>query len=235
MIEQPNVLEPVPPSKARPPAPTTPKHASVWTKCLLASAVLLAAGGVLALGVVLPKWLFLLAFLVAIMLACRQWICWQVPWRSKLLVLVGGVSVLLVAAGVGGYVYVIHRYQVAEVMKVPILEYGHSQYPEDPAHWSIHYGNYNGRTLTLVQKDATHFDFVLEPLYPFIARIEIRDVDVSLMTPGLPDWVKEDDGLRRIALTDRQWNRQEVRFDVRSPHITITGGDGFEKEHIYSV
>ncbi len=43
-----------------------------------------------------------------------------------------------------------HRYHVAEVMDVPITEFGHVQYPEDPVHWSIPYGNYNGRKLKLV-------------------------------------------------------------------------------------
>ena len=86
-----------------------------------------------------------------------------------------------------------------------------------------------------MQQDATHFDFVLEPLHPYIAKIEIRDVDVSLMTPSLPDWTKEDDELSRIALTDRQWNRQQVSFEPGSPHIRITGGDGFEQENIYSI
>lgn len=54
------------------------------------------------------------------------------------------------------------------------------------------------------------------------------------MTPSMPEWTKQDEGLQRIALTDRQWNRQQVRFDAGSPNIEVTGGDGFEKEHLFS-
>lgn len=55
------------------------------------------------------------------------------------------------------------------------------------------------------------------------------------MTPNLPEWTKKDDALQRIALTDRQWNRQQVRFDATSPNIEVTGGDGYEKEHLFSA
>jgi hypothetical protein len=146
-----------------------------------------------------------------------------------------GVVLLLTAAGAAGSLYLARRYHVAAVMAVPITEYGNAQYPEDPARRSLRYGSYDGRALTLVQRDATHFDFVLEPLQPAIARIVIRDVDVGLMTPSLPEWAKADAGLRRIALTDRQWNRQQVGFDAGSPHIEITGGDGVETAHLSSV
>ncbi len=55
------------------------------------------------------------------------------------------------------------------------------------------------------------------------------------MTPSLPQWTKSDPGLIRIALTDRQWNRQQVCFDVPSPHVEINGGDGFETRHLFSA
>jgi len=195
----------------------------------------LTGSGFLAWGFFPPKILFLLALLLAVALVCRQWICWETRLQSKRVALAGGLALLLIAAGAVGYFYVSHRYHIAEVMEVATTEYGHGQYPEAPEHWSIHYGDYNGRKLKLTKRDATHFDFVLEPIHPYIARVEIRDVDVSLMTPNLPEWAKGDEGLRRIALTDRQWNRQQVSFEADSPHIRITGGDGFEKENIYSV
>jgi hypothetical protein len=121
-------------------------------------------------------------------------------------------------------------------MEVPVREYTNAEYPEDPSNRSLHHGQYNGRTLTLVKKDDTHFDFVFEPQHPHVAKVLFRDVDVSLMTPSLPEWTKADDGLRRIALTDRQWNRQQVRFGgPASPHVEVSGGDGWEKENLYSA
>jgi len=215
--------------------PILSQRASASPKRWAAAVLLLTVGGFLALGIISSKILFLLALFAAIVLVFRQLICWRVRFRAKLVTLVGSVALLSLAVGVAGSLYISHRYAITAVMEVPITEYGNAQYPEDPAHLSIHYGNYNGRKLTLVQKDATHFDFVLTPLHPYIAKVEIRNVDVSLMTPSLPAWAKEDAGLRRIALTDRQWNRQQVRFDAGSPHIEITGGDGIEKANIYSV
>src|SRR5207247_5145537 len=150
----------------------------------------------------------------------------RVRWRT--VGLVTGGLLLVAIAGVAVRTY--FRYKTADVMEVPLREYTNAEYPEDPADRSLHFGQYDGRRLTLVKKDATHFDFVFESDQPHVARIIFRDVDVSLMTPSLPEWTKTDDGLRRIALTDRQWNRQQVRFGgPGSPHVEVTGGDGWEK------
>src|SRR5262249_24822729 len=127
------------------------------------------------------------------------------------------------------------RYRTAGVMEVAVTEYTNAEYPDDPALRSVHYGKYTGRKLTLVQKDATHFDLVFEPSDPRTAKVVFRDIDVSLMTPGLPEWAKADAGLTRIALTERQWNRQQVRFDRGSPHVEISGGDGFEVKNWYTA
>lgn len=127
------------------------------------------------------------------------------------------------------------RYAVAEVMAIPVREFSNFEYPADPANRSVHFGQYSQRKLTLVQKDATHFDFILEPTDDGTAKIVFRDIDVSLMTPGEPQWTKQDADLQRIALTDRQWNRQQVRFDPNSSHVEISGGDGFERDNLYSV
>jgi uncharacterized membrane protein YdjX (TVP38/TMEM64 family) len=133
---------------------------------------------------------------------------------------------VLAVAGLGARTY--FRYRTASVMEVAVTEYTNAEYPDDPALRSVHYGKYTGRKLTLVQKDATHFDLVFEPSDPRTAKVVFRDIDVSLLTPGLPEWAKADAGLTRIALTDRQWNRQQVRFDRGSPQVEVSGGDGFE-------
>jgi uncharacterized membrane protein YdjX (TVP38/TMEM64 family) len=173
-----------------------------------------------------------LALLGVVPLVIRKFIQWKVRWRAVGLV---GVGVLLVAsAGLGLRTY--FRYRTADTMTVPVREYTNAEYPEDPADRSLHFGQYDGRRLTLVKKDATHFDFVFESDNPHVAKVVFRDVDVSLMTPGLPEWTKTDDGLRRIALTDRQWNRQQVRFGgPGSPHVEVSGGDGWERENLYSA
>ncbi|MBE7446457.1 MAG: hypothetical protein HS132_14950 [Planctomycetia bacterium] len=46
---------------------------------------------------------------------------------------------------------------------------------------------------------------------------------------------KNDKDLEIIALTDREWNRQQVSFEPNSKHVEITGGDGFEKSNLHSA
>ncbi len=128
---------------------------------------------------------------------------------------------------------VLPRYRVDDCMEVEVKEYTPCEYPDDPARHSSHYGRYDGRTLQLVDRgDGRHFDFILEPHCCRTARIVFRNVDVSLMTPALPCHVRGDKGLERIALVDRQWNRQQVHFDVPGPHVEVTGGDGVESSRI---
>lgn len=155
---------------------------------------------------------------------------WGASWRSKVLVVAGVLAIGVSAVAVRTH----FRYQTADSMTVPIREYISSEYPEDPADRSPAHGSYQGRTLRLLKKDDTHFDFVFEPTESHVAKVVFKNVDVSRLTPSLPEWTKSDAGLRRIALTDRQWNRQQVKFDLKSD-IEVTGGDGFETENLFSA
>jgi uncharacterized membrane protein YdjX (TVP38/TMEM64 family) len=182
--------------------------------------------------VLAPSVLISLALLGIVPLAIRKLVQRRVHWRS--VVIAFGALLLAAAAAAGVRTY--FRYRTANEMEVAVREFSNAEYPEDPAHRSRHYGQYQGRTLTLVKKEGTRFDFVFKPEHPHIATVVFKDVDVSLMTPSLPEWTKADDGLRRIALTDRQWNRQQVRFGgPGSAHVDVTGGDGFEREHLFSA
>jgi len=146
-----------------------------------------------------------------------------------------GIGVFLVAGTAGAAYWFQSRYEFAERMEVPIDEFSKFKYAEDPGARSVHCGQYQGRRLTLVQRDDVHFDFVFEPLHDHIAKIVLRNVDVSLMTPDVPEWTRDDPGLARIALTDREWNRQQVQFDVPSKYVEVSGGNGFEREHLKVV
>lgn len=152
--------------------------------------------------------------------------------RVRIRTVLLSAAVLLLAGAAGGAAWFFSRYRASPEMIVPVREMSAAEYPEDPAERSVFHGRYNGRRLRLVQKDRTHFDFVFEPGDEATATVVFRDVDASLMTPSLPEWAKADPGIERIALTDRQWNRQQVSFDARSSHIEVRGGDGWEKEHL---
>lgn len=155
---------------------------------------------------------------------------------SKRLLLLRGLFVLLALVVISIAFRTYFRYSTADVMHPDVREFSNAEYPENPANHSVHHGRYNDRKLTLVKRDETHFDFILESDQPHVAKIAFRNVDVSLMTPGIPEWAKNDSGLQRIALTDRQWNRQQVNFGgLDSPSVEITGGDGFEAKNLFSA
>ncbi len=143
-------------------------------------------------------------------------------------------AVVMVVFGVFAYQHFHVRYQFSDAMNVPLEEVSTAEYPEDPAGRSMHYGQYNGRKLKVVQVDDTHFDFI-EPIHDHTAKVAFRDVDVSLMTPNVPAWCKGDDGLVRIALTDREWNRQQVWFERDGGRVEVSGGDGFEEQRLYKA
>jgi hypothetical protein len=127
-------------------------------------------------------------------------------------------------------------YDFTDHMQVPVREFTNAQYPEDPANRSSHHGQYTGRTLSLDKIDETHYRFTFTSTHSHIATVTFNNVDLSLMVPSIPDWVKPDDDLTRIALTDRQWNRQQVSFGgLSSQHISVFGGDGFETSKLVSA
>lgn len=128
------------------------------------------------------------------------------------------------------------RYRTADAMSLTVKEYSNAEYPEDPNRRSVHHGKYSARELKLNKRDETHFDFVLESKQPHVARIVFKNVDAGLMTPSLPEWTKGKKGIQRVALNERQWNRQQVSFGgVGSPHLEVTGGDGFEARRLHSA
>ncbi len=147
------------------------------------------------------------------------------------------LSTLVVSLGlisVGGF-WFISRYKVNNQMAVKVQEFTNADYPENPAALSKNFQRYSQRKLTIIKKDDTHFDFVLEPTNNKTARIVIKNVDMSLLVPKAPSWAKKDKGLEVIAFTDREWNRQQISFPASSQHIEISGGDGFEKQNLYEI
>lgn len=127
------------------------------------------------------------------------------------------------------------RYKVEMEMLLELKELSNAEYPANPALLSQNFQRYSNRNLKFIKKDDTYFDLVLEPTNEKTARIVIKNVDLSLLVPKAPKWVKHNEGLETIAFTDREWNRQQVSFPANSKHIEIIGGDGFEKQNLYEV
>ncbi len=146
-----------------------------------------------------------------------------------------GVSFLFYALIISGGVAFINRYKASEAMQVTVDEFSAKQYPAEPANYSTVYNRYGNRQLKIIQKDKNHFDFVLEPTDSRAAKIVIKNINLELFVPKVPEVAKNDNNLELISLVSREWNRQQVSFPSDSEHIEITGGDGFEQENLYSV
>lgn len=127
------------------------------------------------------------------------------------------------------------RYSTSEEMLLEVREYSKEEYPDNPNNYGLlhdKYNYYSHNKLKLIKNTDSTFSFILEPPTPKSATIKIKNVDVSLMTPGISDWIKADSNITRIALTDRQWNNQKVLF---KDNIEIVGGDGFERAYVDKV
>ncbi|AFZ57160.1 hypothetical protein H6G54_10060 [Anabaena cylindrica FACHB-243] len=127
------------------------------------------------------------------------------------------------------------RYDFNDKMTIKLQELSNAEYPANPAPLGKNFQRYSQRKLTIVKKNENTFDFVLEPTNEKTAKIVIKNVDLNLLVPKAPEWVKKDPGLEVIAFTDREWNRQQISFPANSQHIEITGGDGFEKQNVVEV
>lgn len=149
-------------------------------------------------------------------------------------VFIAALLLLTIGLGIGGWAFY-DKYTIEDEMILKVEEVTTSEYPEDPSHRSLLYGRYQGRQMRLVKKDATHFDFILESDNPSVATITFKDIDLRLLIPVRPQWVIGDEDLEVVALVDREWNRQQVRFPITSDHIEVSGGDGFEEKGLYTA
>ena len=136
--------------------------------------------------------------------------------------------------GLGG-IWFQSRYKFDNKMTVKLEELSNVDYPANPAPLGKNFQRYTNRKLTIIKRDETHFDFVLEPTDTKTAKIVIKNVDLELLVPKAPAWTKKDPGLEVIAFTDREWNRQQISFPADSKNLEIIGGDGFEKQNIVEV
>jgi hypothetical protein len=142
------------------------------------------------------------------------------------------VCICLLGIGVIGFN---SRYKVNDEMQVALKELSNTEYPVNPAPLGKNFQRYSSRKLTIIKRGDTRFDFVLEPTNEKTAKIVIKNIDLKLLIPKAPTWVKQDKGLEVIAFTDREWNRQQISFPTDSEHIEVTGGDGFEKQNLVEV
>ncbi|MDF1645405.1 MAG: hypothetical protein P1U61_00270 [Legionellaceae bacterium] len=143
--------------------------------------------------------------------------------------------VMIVIFLVCAQVYLYKRYHTQKNMTVAVQTFTPEEYPDNPAHLSQHYGEYSHPHLVIQENKDKSFNLVFLPGNAKSAKILFKQIDIGLMTPSVPEWVKGNQALTRIALTDRQWNRQQVMFNADNAHIEVIGGDGVEQRDVYQL
>ncbi|NGZ04416.1 MAG: hypothetical protein CV090_15350, partial [Nitrospira sp. WS238] len=146
------------------------------------------------------------------------------------------LSIVLILIVVVGAIWFQVRYYNAPVQTIGLTTFSNAAYPDDPEVRSAVSSNYPHRSLIIEQTRDTHFHFHIEPASAQAAAIELIDVDLAHLVAAVPPWVKADPDLTKVGLIDREWNRQQVRFDVSSSHVHVReGGDGFEQRALSRV
>lgn len=128
------------------------------------------------------------------------------------------------------------RYDETPSQTVALRAFSADEYPEDPEKRSVVSGDYRHGNLIIQQTEGTRFRFLIEPATPASTAIELTDVDLAHFVAAAPAWARADGDLTKIALIDREWNRQQVRFSRHSAHVQVhEGGDGFEQRALTRV
>ena len=155
----------------------------------------------------------------------------RVVFRRVGLGLLGVLAVLLGSLRV----YVYCKYHVEDKMTLQVKELSPEAYPDNPSRLSRYHGDYSHKKLLLQKHRDNKFTLTFLPSNAKSATIRFKHINLGLMTPSLPAWVKNSSELTRISLTDRQWNRQQVSFIINNPHVEVIGGDGVEKNKLYKL
>lgn len=154
-------------------------------------------------------------------------------WKRGLALGCAGLGLIVL---IGGVAWFHVRYDDAPVQTVELTSLTNAEYPENPENTSQVFGAYPHRQLFIERLGDTRFRFLLQPVAPQAAAIELTDVDLAHFVAAVPPWGKADPDLTKIGLIDREWNRQQVRFSRHSPHVLVReGGDGFEQRALSRV
>lgn len=137
---------------------------------------------------------------------------------------------------ISGVLWFADRYDARPQQTVPLRAYSKNKYPENPENTSRLFGMYAHPRVLVEQIDSTRFRFVLHPATSKEATIELPEVDLTYFVAAVPPWARTDADLTKIGLIDREWNRQQVRFDRSSSRVRVhEDGDGFEQRALSRI
>ena len=146
------------------------------------------------------------------------------------------VLIVLLVVPAAVLAWMVDRYDDQPRQSVALKAFTTAEYPDNPENQSRVFGSYPHRHLVIESLGATRFRFLLEPAAPQATTIEITDVDLAHFVAAVPPWIKADPDLTKVGLSDREWNRQQVRFPRTSSHVRVReGGDGFEQRAVSRI
>lgn len=147
-----------------------------------------------------------------------------------------GASALTAVTVLTGAAWFQFRYDDTPDQTIELRAFSNADYPEDPENRSRVFGNYPHQLLRIQQTGDSHFRFLIKPASRHSSSIELLDVDLAHFVAAVPPWVKSDPDLTKVGLIDREWNRQQVSFQLSSITVRVhQDGDGFEQRALSRV
>ena len=95
---------------------------------------------------------------------------------------------------------------------------------------------WTGEGITFSQLNGSQFDVsfeLAEATASTPTQLVLRDIDLTLLIPEVPEMARSNQDLTRWFLTEREFNRQRVIFEPGSDHIDLPEGlEGYAAEDI---
>jgi hypothetical protein len=133
------------------------------------------------------------------------------------------------------YYRFVFLYKETKTAIVSLKELSLKEYPENPSSLGKHYKRYAKRQLKITHLEKNFYNLEIFSSNPNNARINFKNIDLSLWIPKIPSYAKTSEDHEIVSLVEREWNRQQVLFFPGSSHLEITGGDDIEVKNISKV
>lgn len=147
------------------------------------------------------------------------------PVRGKQLKRVAlGLSVVLSLGVIAGAAAVHQRYGDRALSNLPLFTE------------TIEGQTWTGEGITFSQRNGSQFDVsfeLSEAGSDELTQLVLRDIDLTLLVPEVPEMARGNQDLTRWFLTEREFNRQRVIFEPGSEHIELPAGlEGYAAEEV---
>ena len=140
-------------------------------------------------------------------------------FAQKIAVYSGIVVALALLVGSSTFLY--RRYFNYNLTQIPLLDEEGSG------------ASHSGEDISFTQLEGTMYDVSTSISNgDSTAIVNLRNIDLGLFIPKMPDAIQGNEDLERWFLTEREFNRQRVIFSADSPHIELETGNGLDEKNI---